>query len=129
MEKLKRYLIDSDILIDYLRGFSDSRDFLFDLKRKGILIISTINIVEIYSGKEIKNRKKKEIIDRFLSEFEIISLEENLAKEAGRIRMTYQIPFADAIIAASAIKSKSFLATRNIKHFSKVKNLKIISPE
>ena len=76
MEKLKRYLIDSDILIDYLRGFSDSRDFLFDLKRKGILIISTINIVEIYSGKEIKNRKKKEIIDRFLSEFEIISLEE-----------------------------------------------------
>ena len=129
MERVKKYLIDSDILIDYLRGLLKTRDFLFRLREKGILIISVINVVEVYSGKEIKNAKKRKIVDGFLNEFEIISLEENLAREAGKIRMKYQVPFADAIIAATAMKTKSFLATRNIKHFSKIKNLKIISSE
>lgn len=92
-------------------------------------MVSVINVVEIYSGKEIKNKKKREIIDGFLNEFEIIPLDINLAKEAGRIRMEYQIPFADAIIAAITIKTHSSLATKNIKHFSKIKNLKLFSPK
>lgn len=127
--EMKKYLIDSDILIDYLRGSSNTRDFLFGLNQKATLMISAVNVVEIYSGKNIQNTNKKKIIDCFLNEFKIIPLEKNLAKEAGEIRMKYQTPFADAIIAASAIKSQAILATRNIKHFSKIKNLKIISPE
>lgn len=127
MEKIKKYLIDSDILIDYLRGFSATRNFLFELRKKGILMISVINVVEIYSGRDIKNKKKKRIIDNFISEFKIITLERSLSEDAGKIRMEYQTPFADAIIAASAIETKSFLVTRNIKHFSKIKHLKILS--
>ena len=127
MEEIKRYFIDSDVLIDYLRGYSATRGFLLGLKKKGILITSVVNIVEIYSGKDIKNRKKKKIIDDFMDEFKIIALEKDLSKEAGKIRMEHQTPFADAIIAASAIKTKSFLVTRNIKHFSKIKGLKILS--
>lgn len=121
----KRFLIDSDILIDYLRGFPKTRDFLFKLKEKGILLISPINVAEIYSGKEIKNLKKRKIIDEFLDEFEITPFDKNLAKLAGEIKMIYQLPFADAIVAATAIQSKSILVTRNIKHFNQIKNLKI----
>ena len=128
METLK-YFIDSDILIDYLRGFSDTRDFLFNLRKQGILIISVVNVVEIYSGKDIKNLRKKDTIDCFIDEFDIVPLEKELAKQAGIIRMKHQIPFADAIVAATAIDSHAILATRNIKHFSKIKNLKIISPK
>ena len=128
MEKIKKYFIDSDIIIDYLRGVSTTRDFLLELKRKGILIISVVNIVEIYSGKSIKNIKKKKVIDNFLDEFKIVVLKKNLAKISGKIRMEYQTPFADAIIAASAIESKAVLVTRNVKHFSKIKGLKLLSP-
>ena len=125
MEKLNAYLIDSDILIDYLRGFSDTRTFLFNLKEQGYLMISTINVVEIYSGRDIKNSKKRKIIDDFINEFKIIPLEEDIAKQAGIIRMKYQTPFADAIIAATAINSHFSLVTKNIKHFSKIKGLKL----
>ena len=83
--------------------------------------------MEIYSGKEIRNTKKRSAIDLFLSEFEIISLDENLAKSAGKIRLNYQLSFADTIIAATAIETKSILVTKNIKHFSKIKNLKLIT--
>lgn len=128
MEKIKKYLIDSDVIIDYLRGVPTTRDFLLELKKKGILIISTVNIVEIYSGKSLKSVKKKKAIDSFLNEFKIIALDENLAKMSGKIRMEYQTPFADAIIAASAIELKAVLTTRNVKHFSKIKGLRLLSP-
>jgi hypothetical protein len=127
MEKIKKFLIDSDILIDFLRGLDRTRDFLFRLRKEGKSLISVINIVEIYSGKDIKNTTKREIIDHFLSEFEIVPLDENLAKLAGEIRLNYHLPFADAIVAATAIYTGSVLATRNIKHFSKIKNLKLKS--
>jgi predicted nucleic acid-binding protein len=129
MAEIKKYLVDSDVLIDYLRGFPKIRNFLFKLREEGFLVISVINVVEIYSGKEIEDSRKRKIIDGFLSEFEIIPLEENLAKRAGIIRMRYQIPFADAIVAATAIENRSILVTRNVKHFSKIKGLKLLSPE
>jgi len=125
MEKIKMFLIDTDVLIDFLRGLKEARDFLFRLRKEGKLLISVINVAEIYSGKEIKNFAKRKIIDQFLSEFEIVSLDENLAKRAGEIKLDYQLPFADAIVAATAINTQSILVTRNIKHFSKIKNLKL----
>lgn len=127
MEKIKRFLIDSDILIDFLRGLEKTRDFLFRLRRKGKLFISVINVVEIYSGKEIEDSEKRKIISNFLNEFEIIPLDEVLAKEAGKIRSHYQLPFADSIVAATVIKIKAILVTRNVKHFSKIKRLKLKS--
>lgn len=62
MEKISKFLIDSDILIDFLRGLNKTRGFLFKLRKEGELLISVINMVEIYSGKEIKNTKKRKII-------------------------------------------------------------------
>ena len=99
----------------------------FKLRKERGLLISVINLVEIYSGKEIKNTKKRKIIDQFLSEFKIIPLDEDLAKLAGEIRLNYHLPFADAIAAATTIYTGSILATRNIKHFSKIKSLKLKS--
>lgn len=124
---MKKFFIDSDILIDYLRGFKKTRDLLFKLRKEGKLLISVINVVEIYSGKDIKNSTKRKIIEHFLNEFEITPLDENLAKYAGILRLNYQLPFADAIVAASAIQEESILVTKNIKHFSKIKNLKLRS--
>lgn len=127
MEKVKRFFIDSDILIDFLRGFKGTRDFLLRLKSEGKLLISVINVAEIYSGKEIRDEKRRKVIDEFISEFDIISLDEDLAKLAGEIRANYQLPFADAIVAATAIKMESILVTKNIKHFSKIKDLELKS--
>lgn len=128
MEGVKKYFVDSDVLIDYLRGQRWARDFLLKIRKKRTPIISVINVAEIYSGKEIKNPVKRKIIDQFLSEFEIVPLDENLAKYSGEIRLNYQLPFADAIVAATAIYTQSVLVTRNVKHFSKIKNLKIKKP-
>lgn len=128
MEEVKKFLIDTDILIDFLRGVIKIHDFLLDLKNQESLVISVVNIVEIYSGKDIKDTTKRVAIEEFLSEFEIILLDENLSKEAGEIKLEAQISFADAIIAATALSYDLILVSRNTKHFSKVKGLKIETP-
>ena len=118
MEDIKRgYCIDSDILIDYLRGIEDARTFLIQASKNAPLYISVVSIVELYAGKETKQEEKQKYIERFLKEFMVIPLNEALAQSAGEFRRDYGKPFADMIIAASAHAYHLRLATRNIKHF------------
>ena len=115
------YLIDSDILIDYLRGQERARVFLLEASRETVLWISIISVVEIYSGKEMENLIKANRVDEFLSNFQIVWLSPSVARRAGELRRNYQGPFADMIIAASALEYNLGLATRNIKHFNTIK--------
>ena len=43
-----RYLIDTDVLIEYLRGSYQAADFLEQLQ--GELLISAITVAELFSG-------------------------------------------------------------------------------
>ena len=131
MEDIRGYCIDSDILIDYLRGIEYARVFLSDTGVQSTLFISTVSVVELYAGKETRNQEKRERLELFLGNFEIIPLNGIIARTAGALRRDYQKPFADMIIAASAIEYKLYLATRNIKHFQlleKGTGLKLVKP-
>ncbi len=122
------YLVDSDILIDYLRGQEHARAFLLEANKKTTLWISVISLVEVYSGKETKDFQKLNRVEEFLSNFEIVWLSLNIAKRAGELRRDYQKPFADMIIAAGALEYDLRLITRNIKHFDSIKDLESLKP-
>ena len=122
------YLIDSDILIDYLRGQERARAFLLEVSKKMTLWISIISIIEIYSGEETKDLQKLNRVGEFLNNFEIVWLSLNIAKRAGELRRDYQKPFADSIIAAGALEYDLRLITRNVKHFDLIKDLKLLKP-
>ena len=47
----KRILVDSDILIDYLRGKKETKEFIIYLLKNSKCYLTPINIAEIYSGK------------------------------------------------------------------------------
>ncbi len=128
MEDVKGVCLDSDVLIDYLRGTTNARDFLLERVGKTPLFISVVGIVEIYSGKDTEIPEKKEIIEVFLTNFRIIILTQGIAKRAGELRRDHQKPFADMIIAASAMEYGLPLVTRNIKHFRTIRGLKVLKP-
>src|SRR3990167_6900138 len=100
---MKGYCVDSDILIDYLRGQNKAREFLLSASKEQALWISIVSVVEIFSGKET-------------------------AKRAGELRRDYGRPFADMIIAASVLEFDLSLVTRNAKHFDKLKDLNTTKP-
>jgi len=47
VEDVKGLCLDSDVLIDYLRGMTNARDFLLENAGKTPLFISVVGIVEI----------------------------------------------------------------------------------
>jgi len=117
-EMTRGYCIDSDILIDYLRGVADARIFLLETSRDAMLHISAVSIAELYAGKETKREEKYLAVGRFLGNFQVIDVDASLARAAGELRRDFAMPFADMIIAASARGYGLRLATRNTKHFA-----------
>jgi predicted nucleic acid-binding protein len=81
-----KFLVDSDILIDVLKGINGSKEFLFDLWSKGVLYTTLINIAEIMSGKETKDKRTQEKIMDFLNELVILGFDFGTAVKAGEIR-------------------------------------------
>ena len=55
-------------------------------------------------------------------------LTNEIARRAGDLRRIYSIPLVDAIIGATALKIDAKLVTRNIRHFERIENLKIVVP-
>ncbi len=128
MERIAGLCIDTDILIDYLRGLEGARIFLLEVSKTKTLSISVISVVEIYSGSETKNLQKKKMIDLFLQNFYVIPVNMEIARLAGELRRDYQRPFADMIVAASALSQGLKLVTKNTKHFQAIEMLELKRP-
>ena len=131
MESVKGYCIDSDVLIDHLRGLEAARVFLLEASKQATLYVSVVSIVELYSGLETRDAEKRARVDEFLKSFVGILLDGTIAQYAGVLRREYQQPFADSIIAASAVQYNLRLVTRNNKHFQDVakgEGLELVKP-
>ena len=113
-------LIDTDVLIDHLRGFGPAIALLSGSKSR--LVLSSISVAELYQGvRGGSEGREQRILDMFLDRFEIIPLSHEIAMEAGLLRREYQrshgIGLADSVIAATAESLGARLVTCNIKHY------------
>lgn len=122
----ERYLVDTDVLIDYIRGNAKAANFLENTENS--LLISAISVAELYAG--VREGKEREEIESFISAFEFIPLSLEISKKGGLLRRDYGkshgIGFADSLIGASAIHTDSTLVTLNTKHFQMLAN--VLSP-
>jgi predicted nucleic acid-binding protein len=110
-------LIDTDVLIDYLRDRAEAVTYLESLTPP--LSISAITVAELYAG--VRDGAERSTLDQFIDSFQIIAIDENIAVRAGLIRRdfgkSHGTGLADAIIAATAELQQADLVTLNGKHF------------
>jgi predicted nucleic acid-binding protein len=110
-------LIDTDILIDYLRDYPDAISYVES--RQEQFIISAVTAAELYAG--VREGEERTRLDSFLRAFEIIPLDLRLAVQGGLYRRDYSkshnVGLADALIAATATQWQVPLVTLNRKHF------------
>jgi predicted nucleic acid-binding protein len=131
VESIKPYCIDSDVLIDHLRGVEAARNFLLAASKHTTLYISVVSIAELYAGQGIRDAEKRAQLDEFLKGFVGILLDGTIAQYPGVLQREYHQPFADSIIAASAMQYNLRLVTKNTKHFEAVaqgENLETVKP-
>jgi hypothetical protein len=112
-----RLLLDTDVLVDYLRGRVEAAAYLE--ARTEALLISAITVAELYAG--VREGEESRRLAQFLGAFEIIPLNAEIARQGGLYRRDYGpsrgVGLADALIAATATHHQARLVTLNARHF------------
>ncbi len=128
-----KFLIDTDWVINHLRGKDETRLKLKEFRSFG-LGISVISVAELYEGvyqSKNPNQAKAEL-EALLSLFSSLGIDRDICRIFGqeRARLRKQgklIDNFDLMIASTAIYHNLILLTNNRKHFEEIEGLKIIS--
>lgn len=116
-------LLDTDVLIDHLRGVSAARRFL--KRHPGNLAISVVTVAELYAG--VRPGAEEAELEAITNLCRIYEIDRGIAQQAGRLRKQYfpssGIDLSDALIAATAQVHRSRLATLNRRHYPMLRDL------
>ena len=116
-------LLDTDVLIDFFRGYSKSVAFVNTNSSR--IILSSIVVAELYAG--IKGDAELTALENFVSLFRVIPVTSEIARMGGLYKRDYGkshgVGLADAIIAATCEAENAELKTLNIKHYPMIKGL------
>ncbi len=124
----KRYLIDSNVIIDYAacRLPENGSDFVENLFNTDFLI-SVATKIEVLGFNDIP--AKLLAMEEFVNTATVIALDETITNKTIQLRREYKkIKLGDAIIAATALANNLILITRNEKDFQHIDGLRVINP-
>ena len=114
---MSKVLLDTDVLIDVLRGRESTRSFLLDVTSRSVPCCSVISVAELYAGM----RPEEEAATRALLDALVISPVTNeIAELAGRLKNNMRgrrLELADCLIAATAMVESATLVTGNVKDY------------
>ena len=105
-------LFDTNILVDYLNAVPQARNELRRYTEKAISIITWMEVMVGATG-EVADATRG-----FLSTFDIIALDREIAERAVNLRRDHHIKLPDAVIWATAQARAMLLVTRNTRDFS-----------
>lgn len=122
--------VDTDIIIDHLRGKGPGVEFFEAIVRKASPFTTYINRFELLCG--ARDKKEIKVIEECLLGFTILSFDEASSEEAARIYRELKIHgrligIRDIMIAGVSIANKAAFATKNIREYERVKGLRLIS--
>lgn len=112
-------LVDSDVLIEILRGTRKALDTVTRHMESGDRVCySVITEAEILAG---MRPGEEDAVDALLGSLEPLAVDRAIAQSAGSLKRKYWksqgLLLPDAIIAATAIAHDLDLVTGNLKHF------------
>jgi predicted nucleic acid-binding protein len=117
------FLLDTDVLVDFLRGYSKAVTFVNANSTR--IILPSIVVAELYAG--VKGDSELTVLENFVSLFRVIPMTSEIAKKGGLYKRDYGkshgVGLADAIIAATCEAENAELKTLNIKHYPMIKSL------
>lgn len=113
-------LIDSDVLIDFVRAIPSAVTHVEQLQANGnVLCTCDIVIAEVESGLSLAQSTAAQ---PFIDDLVLLERDASAARQAGRWRYEYArkgiaLSLADAMIAATAHAHNAGLLTRNLSHY------------
>lgn len=117
---MARYLLDTTVLIDHLRGQPKTVELMTTLARLGHdLGVCCINIAELYSGLDGEEQGQA---DKLINSLIYYEISRDVAKLAGGYRFRFArkgiaLTTSDTLVAAAAVSNGATLVTANVKDY------------
>ena len=128
------YLLDTDFIIDLLRGRVHAVSTLNRLASERVGV-SMISVGEIYEGafRSVNPQAHIASFREFLRPFRTFTLNDPIMEEFARIRSGLRrrpelVPDLDILIGATAIHHELTLLTYNVRHLDRIDGLKVYQP-
>lgn len=123
-----RVLVDTDILVDVIRGFEPTIEQLTMIEASADLCISGMTQMELIVG--CRDKAGLRTVESFVATFEIVSLTDLIAQQALELLREYNLSHGllipDALIAATALAGGMPLLSRNQRDFRFIENLTLL---
>lgn len=120
----KPILIDTDVMVDYLRGHPKAVALVQRYSKR--IALPSIVAAELYAG--VRGEEELAALDRFVGLFRVVPISSEIARAGGLYSRDYTkshgVGLADAIVAATADAEGADLRTLNVKHYPMLKGLK-----
>jgi predicted nucleic acid-binding protein len=113
-------LVDTSVLVDYLRGVEPARELLMPvLEREELLAASVLSRIELSIGMRASERRAT---DALVAALQWLSVDAAVAEQADTLARRYAsshpgIDAVDYCVAASALVNGLELWTLNVRHF------------
>jgi len=124
----KRYLLDSNVIIDYIAGlYSDKTAHWLSQIIDSEINVSIITKIEVLSFSPNKDDDYAVLID-FFDVADVFELTEDVVDKTIQLRQKKKIKLPVTVIAATALVNKLILVSRNAKDFKNIPNLEVVNP-
>jgi hypothetical protein len=117
-------LVDTDVLVWYMRGNEKAKRAIINLKSFSISVVTYIELVQ-----GLRNKEELNVLRNSLKEWnaDIIYINEEISTKAmflvEQYYLSHSIQLADALIGATSVINGLPLLTSNTKHYKKIKNI------
>lgn len=120
-------VVDSDLVVDFLRGRDPGAGYVERLLRANRLRLTAVTAFELRVGTDFSGRRKR--IETLLAR-RTLSLDRPVALHAGAVFAGLEaegrtIGIKDCLQAGICLRFDLPLATRNARHFERVKGLRL----
>ena len=124
----KPCLLDTDLLIDYLRR-QPKAAALFD-KLPDDCAICAMSVAELHAG--VREGAERDALNTLLASFTLIEVSAEIAAQGGLLRRdwgkSHGVGLTDALIAATALHCGRVLLSLNGKHFPMLGKSQLVVP-
>ncbi len=117
-------LLDTDVLVDFLRGHKQAVAFVTENADR--IVLSAIVVAELYSG--VRGDVEEAALGDLIGLFRVGDVTSEIARSGGLFRRDYGtshgVGLADALLAATAVSEGAELATLNARHYPMIKGVR-----
>jgi predicted nucleic acid-binding protein len=122
--------VDTNILIDALRGYAPGVDFLTQSAKVDVVGCSQVCEVELLAGAPSKALRRP--VEKLLNDLIVLTPTQADFRSAvsmfATLSLSHGVEFLDCLVASTALRLKLHVHSRDIKHFAPIPKLTTVQP-